>query len=478
MIRKFIIALATAGVALLALAGMASNSGFQTWAARRFFAARPAWRGSVGMVAVGLSGVELRNLRIERRGAVLTLPHLEAELPLFSGLKHHLLIRRLTASGWTLDLTRFEPGAPGATAVASADPDVQVKSQDMTPSTRSREEGRFDPLSSASAADPTPPPLEIFQGFLDQLRLGVDFSLDGLELEGDVILPPGHGQNGGRAHVVVSGGGLAAGAEGRFIFNLKFAPAAAAAPVNSVTVDGTLTAAMDGPRTFSRFAVQCDAAATGIKFPRGVRVSAAAAARRDPTGENYSLTLAGPGKQLAALQAISSPGGLRLAGTWKLDLSDDDVAPFALGRRLPVFNLVGAGRFDTDAAFAELHASGSLNAMADGLALIRHELSGVGAVRLTADFDLTRLGRTLRIDRLLVTLAGDQPILTVHALQPFAFNAGTGELTVADAAHDLLGVSLQGLPLRWAQPYLPGVVLTEGTLQGGFVASARAIPTR
>ena len=132
MIRKFIIALATAGVVLLALAGVASNSGFQTWAARRFFAARPAWRGSVGVVAVGLSGVELRNLRLEHRGAVLAVPHLEAELPLFSGLKHHVLIRRLTASGWTLDLTGFDPGLPGSPA-AWADPDAPVKSQDMTP---------------------------------------------------------------------------------------------------------------------------------------------------------------------------------------------------------------------------------------------------------------------------------------------------------------------------------------------------------
>ena len=455
MIRKFLIALATAGVVLLALVGVAFNSGFQTWAVRRVFAARPALQGSIGKVAVGVSRVELRSLRIERRGAVLTLPHLEAELPLFSGLKHRLLIRRLVATGWTLDLTRFD-GGRHESAVASA------------------KAGPFHLVSSASAdVLPAPLPPEVFQGLLDQLTLPMDFALDGLELEGDVILPPVHGRPGGRARAVISGGGLAAGSEGRFIFTVKFTPPAGAAPVNSVAVDGTLTAAMDSGRTFARFAIQMDAAASGVKIPGGVRISAAAAAVRDPDGENYSLTLAGQSRQLAALQAAFPKDRRRLAGTWTLDLGDDDVAPFALGRRLPVFNLVGGGRFETDAAFAELHASGRLNAMADNLALIRPELSGVGAVKLTADFDLTRRGSTLRIDRLTGTLAGDRPILTVHGLQAFAFNAGTGELTVADASRDLLGVSLQGVPLRWVQPWISGVVLTEGSLEGGLVASAR-----
>ena len=454
MIRALLIAVATAGVVLLALAGVALSPGFQTWAARRMLAARPALHGSIGRVAAGLGGVELRDLRLERDGAVLTLPRLEAELPMVSGWRHQLLIRRLTAIGWTLDLSRFAPG----------------RGESARPSARSF---AFMPSAAAADAPAAPVPLALFQGFLDQLRLPMDFALDGLELEGDVILPAAGGRPVGWAHAIVSGGGLAADREGRFIFSLKFTPPPGAAPVNSVAAEGTLTAAMAGPRAFARFSVKLEAAASGAKFPRGVRISAAAAAVRGPDGENYSLTLVGQERQLAAMQATFPKDELRLAGTWKLDLSDGDLAPFALGRRLPVFNLVGSGRFETDAAFAELHASGGLNAMADDLALIRPELAGVGAVKLAADFDFTRRGGTLRVDRLMATLAGDQPILTVHGLQPFAFNARTGELTVADAARDLVGITLQGVPLRWAQPFFPGVVLTEGALAGGLVASAR-----
>src|SRR5471032_940931 len=66
---------------LLALAGAALNPVLQTWAARRWLAGHPQWHVSVDRVAVELGRWRVRNLRLERGGAVLTVPSLEAEMP-------------------------------------------------------------------------------------------------------------------------------------------------------------------------------------------------------------------------------------------------------------------------------------------------------------------------------------------------------------------------------------------------------------
>jgi len=436
LLRGFLLAAAAALAVVGGIAVLAFNPNFQTWAARRVLARRPALAASVDSVSFGLNDVELRNVRVERRGAVLELPSLEAEMPVLpAGFAHTVLIRRLVAKGWTLDLRGFNGGNLELAAVAV--------------------------------------PMAVFQGVLNQLRLPVDFALDGLDVEGDVILPAGPGRAGGRAHVMLSGGGLAAGGEGRFGFNLKFVPTAADAPVNSLIGDGTLFAAMDSPRTFSRVALRVDSAATGPKLPRTMRLATDVSAARGPTGEIYAFTLAGESKQLVSLQASFPGDRRRLAGTWKLDVSDDDLTPFMLGRALPVFYGNGAGRFDADAGLAEIHVRGGLDLTADRLGVFRPQFADVGPVRLTAEFDLTRGGNTFRVDRLQAALAGTGPILTVTGLQPFAFNARTGELTVADSARDLFSVAFQDVPLGWGQPLLRGIVLTGGSLRGSLVAGAR-----
>jgi len=436
LLRGFLLAVAAALVVTAVAVGLAFDAGFQTWAAQRALARRSALGTSVGAVSCGLDGVSLRDVRIEQRGAVCTFPEVEAELPVLSaGFRHAVLIRRLVARGWVLDLR----GVPG---------------------------GR---LESAAVAVP----VVVLQGLLDRLRLPVDFALDGLDAEGDVIVPAAPGRAGGRAHVRLSGGGLAAGQEGRFTFTLQFAPAAADAPVNSIEADGTLSAAMGGPRAFRRLDLRVDATATGPRLPRTVRIAADLRAARDAAGETYALNLVGNNKELVSLQAGVPDERGRLAGTWKLDVCDDDLTPFMFGRPLPVFDGVGAGRFDADVRWSEIHARGVLDLTADRLGVLRPQLADVGPVRLTAAFDLTRRDGTLRVDHLQAALAGSQPILTVTGLQAFAFNPGTGELTVADAAHDLFRVALHDVPVAWGQPWLRRVVLTGGSLRGELVAGAR-----
>ncbi|MEO6005174.1 MAG: hypothetical protein ABIZ04_19610 [Opitutus sp.] len=447
------------GVVLLLLliaVGLALTSKVQTWAARRALAGHPELHATLGSVSAGFQKVQLRAVRMESNGAVLTLPMLDAELPLLSaGLNQNVQIKSLVAKGWTLDLSK-------ATA-----PSGPSNNPTRTAATPTRE---FSLVSTASAADAAAAnTAAVFKGVFADLRLPVDLSLDGLDLEGDVILAESAGQGVSRLQVTIKGGGLAAGREGSFVLDAAGAKAAG----DALNVHSTITAAMDTPRTFNRLGAKANANAKGPQFPNGAVLNVDATAERKGSGEAYSVVLAGTEKQLADLKAELVSATSRIAGTWKLDLHDTDLAPFALGRTLPTFEAAGQGNFETGTTFEEVHASGRLNASADRIEVFLPELSAIGAISLAADFDILQHARLLRIERLNATVTGSKPVATVRALQSFEFNLATGELRVADPAQELLGITLNGVPVAWVRPFTGDYELSGGDLQGEFAASAR-----
>jgi hypothetical protein len=457
LLRIFLFGLAAVFALLAGLVCVALSSRFQTWAVRRILASRPQWQVSIGNVSVGPAEIDLTGVQVVRGGITLDLPSLRTEIPLPTiALGHGVMVRRLVASGWTLDLSKMPLRALVRTAAPPA-----------------RRTAAFSVLASAYADEPpAAAALQVFEGLFHRLRLPIDFQLDALDLQGDVILPPAPGAPPARLHVALSGGGLAAGREGVFTFSVH-AAAPGGSAVSTVTGEGTLMAAMDTPRTFSRLAVKLDASATGGNIPPGAKLTANLIAGRAATGESYDLSLAGQNKQLASVQATLADATHAMAGSWRLDVGDDDLAPFALGRSLPIFTAAGNGGFDTDAALAQLHVSGRLSASADHLGVLRSGLQAVGAVKLTAAFDVAHRGGELRVDRLSLALSGVQPIATVNALQAFTFNVRTGELRVANPAGDLLGIGLQDVPAVWVQPFLHALIVTGGDLRGDLGVSAR-----
>jgi hypothetical protein len=180
-------------------------------------------------------------------------------------------------------------------------------------------------------------------------------------------------------------------------------------------------------------------------------------------------------KQLAAMETSFPAGASKLGGSWRLDMRDSDLAPFSFGRELPTFEAVGEGRFETDAAFAEVRASGRLATSLDRLGVVNAQLNGLGALKVNAEFDFAQRDGATRVDQLALTIEGEKPVATVNALQPFEFNLATGELNVADPGKDLVGVALQGVPLAWFAPFLAsqGIVLSGDDLRGEFSTSAR-----
>lgn len=444
--------------AMLAAAAVAIAIAFtpfvQTWVIRRYLGRHPQLRTAVDSIAVGLDAADASGVRIARPGFVLTVPSVRIELPAVADAwSHRIVIRRLSSSGWTLDLR----GDRSAVAAASLPPRP------------------WSLIPSAQAGEPAIAPAQvfrIFEGLFQQLRLPADVQLDAVDLDGDILLPPASGGPAVPLHMTVSGGGLGAGREGRFLFTLRGAPPGAG-PITAVEAQGTFAAAMDTARTFSRLAVALTASASGGRLPAPVQVTAqATAARSAAADEAYTLSLSGGDKILASFQADYANATHLLSGTWRLDLSDADVTPFDLGAVLPSFSASGGGRFDTDATLTRVHASGGLNVTADRLGLLHPALADLGAVRLASQFDLAQQGSQVRVDRLSASLVGAEPVADIRSLQAFTFDLSTGELKVADPSRDLFGAVLRSVPLGWAH-FPGGVVLTGGGLRGDLVASAR-----
>jgi hypothetical protein len=443
-IRLLLFGVALLAVLLLAVAGVALTPAFQTWAARRMLTAQPGATVSLGRLAAGWQRVRVETLSAGYGGAVLTLPVAEVQLSVLDAALHErVTVSRLIAKGWTLDLTKYS--APGAGAVAPASPAAEA-------------------AATAVAL--------VFRGVFEQLKLPVDLALDGVELEGELVLPGTPGQAPARAAVTLHGGGLAAGRDGRFVFAADIALAGRESPVNKLEVSGSVEATMDTARTFTRLAAKVDAIAGGSALPQAVHLTAEAVAARVAGGENYTFNVQSVGKRLVDLQASFPADSARLGGVWKLDVRDTDLAPFVLGQSLPTFAAVGAGMFETDTGFKAIHAAGRLQSSADRLASFRPELAAVGALSLFGEFDVTLHDGAVRIDQLKVNVSSAAPVLTVQSLQAFVFNPGTGELKVANPAADLLVINLQGVPVGWVAPFVQPYTLSGGAVRGELKAGA------
>lgn len=460
-VRVLLWCVAAIAVLLVIVVGVALNSSFQTWAARKALARQPDLRGSIARVDAGLNRVQLKDARIETHGAVLTLPALDAELPLSSAaLGHGVLVRKLVAHGWTLDLLHAPRTAQAwrlnfAGWMRSAPAQAELVRE-------------FSLLPSAYAAMATPVPAA-FAG-LSQVVLPVDLALDGVDLEGDVILPGQPSQPVMRLKVRVHGGGLAAGKEGRFTVDVT----GATGDGGAVSLTSAIAATMDTPRTFTRLSAKGEAGVSGTKIPQGVKLSFDVSGVRAAGHETYSVGLSNAQPLLAARAELDSTTG-RINGTWTANLRASDLAPFALGHVLPAFAANGTGTFATDLNFAEMHAVGQLRGSVDQLGVLLPELTAIGAVQFDVDFEVLQHADSIRVERLnLAAASAAKKIASIRALQAFEFNPKTRELSVADQTQDLLAVSLEGVPLAWAKPVLGDIEVTGEELKGEFAAAAHA----
>ena len=445
---------------VLVLAALLVASAFlpavQTWIAQTAIARRPGLQMTLGSLSAGMSGVELADVNLKTDAGVLTLPSIAATLPLLNSVRgHKLVIRSLVAKGWTLDLTHA--------------PEAENTRTRAVATVRAAGDEKATPAANAVSAQTT---ARIFEGIFGDWKFPCEFSLDEVDLEGDVMLATSPAAEPFRVHVVIKGGGISAGHAGTFAIDASILDPRF--PGNSGVAQGRVVVAMKTPRAFERVDLEADFSTKSGRGPPADDFTCTidAAAAREIGDELYTLDLIRGGRHLATIKARFVRATGQLAGKWTIDLRDSDVAPFALNHPLPDVTAAGEGQFDWDPRSTRLHAVGELKTVANHLGGIAPRLEPAGELSLAASFDLAQTGQSLHVNRLNASLGATQSIAEIHSRQSFDWSEKTGKFKVADPDGDWLEGAFREFPLAWLSAPTDWLGFTRGRASGEFVVKA------
>ena len=420
-----------AGAALLAL--MAPP--FQTWLVRMELADVAGVRASLSSFSAGFGRMDVEGLKAERAGAVLTLPSLEARLPLVGALwSRDVRVASLVAKGWTLDLS-------GLPAEAEDNPE-------------------------AKAAEAAPVLVEKALGsLLGGSRLPFDLSVGSVDLEGEVILPASAGRPPVKAHVTLDGGGFRAGRSGELTLE-----AVAASGTDTATVQAAVSADMDTARTINGLSVR--ATVGSFVSGRQADIRASASVRRRAGSMSYSVEVGPPGRAALAVSAAASGPSAPLRGSWKADLRSGDLAAVLIGWALPQFSAAGSGVLETDPGLQRIRISGAAQGSYGQLGRAVPWLSSATAGGWDGAFEVELRPGALTVSRLSAHLLSPGPVVSLQTLQRASLDLTSGEVAAADPASDLASVRVGSLPLS-SLPRLPGGFGVSGSASADFTVAAR-----
>ena len=421
----------------------------QSWIAEREIEKLTGLHATVGTMTASFSSFHATEIRLEHRGAVLIIPSVDVSLPLKSALwDRKVLIGKLVATGWTLELGETPGRAKGETQAITAPAPAAA--------------GRVAPAEMNAARGFA----HLAREFVRGRKLPCDLSLGGVELEGEIVMKSSAAQRATALHVTLKGGGLAAGRTGEFALDATGALKTKGAARAAVAPRGRFVVAMGSPHIVQQIAFDGHLSSADRLLPEDFTLSASVAAAGAVGNETYLLKFSREGRSVASIEARFPMETRRLAGTWKIDLEDSDLARFTAGQVAPLVAASGGGRFDCDATFNHVHLAGQMDIRGSRLANLVPSWSRVGAVAVNAEFDLVQSGPALRFDRLSFSVGGTQPIALARALRPFELNVTT--MIPKPAAPDTawLAVSLLKFPLAWLPEMAGGFSFADGEARG------------
>lgn len=457
-------------VVLAVLGLIALTPPFQSWCAQLALDHQPGFKGSVGSFWAVFGKAEIKDLSLESERGVFTAPLVEVSLPVLSALWHRqVAAKSLVAKGWTLDLrsakdraATAEPGPATAPAGGTGEAGETKTSVSGSPSTRS---SAAVPVAEIAARG--------FQGFLNLWALPWDGAVDGLELEGDVLLSGPSAQEPIRVHLTAQGGGLSANHEGTLATTAEWVMLNAEKRPIAFTVQGSLVLGLKSLRVLDHFTLTSAVAVKGGTLTEPLAFTAQLSAARGPNGEERdTLDLQREHRSVANLLAQFSRERQRWTGTWKIDWADRELALVGGPRLLPARALTGEGEMDVDVGFQRLHAVGQAEAVVGELRALPPASGEVRPLILQSHFDLVHQGKSLQVDRLGLALIGFRPVATAEALQPFHIDESSGAITTANPQKEWLDGSLRELPLNWLSGLMGEFSFASGTLVGDFHVQA------
>jgi hypothetical protein len=446
-------------VLVAVLFAVALTPSVQTWAVRKALAGQPGMQLEVGRVAAGFSAADLTDVRLVQDGTVITVKSVSARYDAWDYLSNQRInADSVIVRDAVVDLRNAKPasdaGQPGAPG---------------TPKTAPAEK------KSASTAGKTPSePKKPFEGLLEAAKLPFSVRVANLAANGRALLSENQ-----TAVFDVKGAGIETGAKGKLEWTVDFADATANAPLRGLRSTGTAQVQIARDNRIDLVEVDTIAAAMGPKLPPDRVQITARLDKPQPAGnEGYNATVAllrgTRVEPLLKANAQYLAASKEIAGAWDLAVRSEQLAAVLAGLGLPEVAANGAGKFNLKPDTTTVSATGDLTARASKLETISPALAAIGAVNLKLAFDGGLAGETAQLNRLGLeaTSADGRKFADVTTAQKVGYQLDTKRITFADAKAELARISIQALPLAWAQPALQGMAIDSGELSLALAVEA------
>lgn len=419
------------GAILLALA---LTPALQTWAVRKAVSGQPGMSVEVNRVAAGFSDAEVVDLRYAQDGIVVTAKGVTAK---YSALDYLTANRvnadSLTISELVVDLRNPAPKPATAPAPAKTEP--------------------------AAAKAP-------FAGLLQSAQLPMVVRLAALSTKGRILLPQQQ-----TLVFELKGSDLETGRRGKIEWVLDFDDATPAAPLRALRATGSAAVQIAADGRIDLVEIDTIAAAIGPKLPADRIQLTAKVAQPSPSGnESYAAVLnllrGTAVEPLLKLDAQYTAAQQAIAGDWNLAVRSEQLAAVLAGFGLPEIAANGTGRFTFNTATEAVAATGNLTAQLSKLAQLAPALEAVGSVSTRLAFDGAFAGERADLNRLEIeaNAADGRRILQIVSAQKIGYDLAGKRVTFADAKADLARITVQALPLAWAQPVAKPLVIDSGDL--------------
>ncbi len=376
----------------------------------------------VGRVQVGTNRFEVEDFRLAKDGIRVSAEKVVADFSILDLLlRKRIHIAKVRASGLVLDLSE---GAPD----------------------------RFSSMTKTGNLS-TSEKEESFRGLLPLEGIGYEVWIDALDISAEILL-----RGNRRVSLMVEGGGIRPDELG----GLKISGRIEDEKVSSPRVDfsGELQLRLDSasePREV-RFSTVLNSKYPGIESPPSLRLDLQIA--KTESGEGYKLEVSGIdslGKveeRLVFLEMDYERSSGNVRGDYLLRLGTDELAPFAVGYKLPEFVASGEGSIDFSLDRMEGEFESGLELEASRLDLLDRRLSGLGFLKLNSQFAISVKEDVASLRRLngCITDGNEQTLMTLEMLGPVEVDYSEGGFTVVDSRGELALVEFSGFPLSLLAP--------------------------
>ena len=425
------------GVVLIALALTPS---IQTWAVKRAVAGQPGTTLDVSRVAAGLSATDISDLRLTTDGIVVTAKGISARYSAWD----YLTQNRLNADSVTIDDLVIDLRNATATDPAATPPGA----------------------GSPGAQPTTSEPKEPFEGILKQAQLPFDVRVGTMNARGRALLP-----NEQVVTFELKGSGIETGKLGKLEWTVGFTDATTGAALSGLRSTGTGSVRITADRRIDLVEIDTVVAATGPGLPPDrVQLSVRAEQTAGGGNEQYATTIAllrgNAPETIFKTTAQFLAASREITGAWDLTLRAEQLTAVLTGLGLPEVAAQGTGKFALKPDTGAASASGNLQGEAAKLEQVAPALSAIGSARFKVSFDGGMANDVAQLNQLELeaTDGNGRPFAQISAKQKIGYEITSKRITFANPNEELARVSVQALPLAWAQPVVAPMVIESGEL--------------